>query len=129
MSNTGHGFVGAAVAAALNGGPLTIWGDGSTVRDFIAVQDVARAFEAAIAYDGSCTEFNIGTGHGTSLNETVLAVERAFSASVNVRRAEARSVDVPYSVLDISLAKDHLHWKPELTLDSALQMWGSEVGS
>ena len=66
----------------MNGEPVEIWGDGSVVRDYIYVSDVAEAFARAVKYDGERSVFNISTGIGTSLNELIDLVERAVGREV-----------------------------------------------
>ena len=74
---TAQGAVAAFLSKAMKGEPVEIWGDGSVVRDYIYVSDVAEAFARAVEYDGERSVFNISTGIGTSLNELVDLVERA----------------------------------------------------
>jgi UDP-glucose 4-epimerase len=84
---TAQGVVAAFLSKALNGEPVEIWGDGTVVRDYIYVSDVAEAFARAIAYEGHRSVFNISTGVGTSLNELIDLVERVVGRTLVKARA------------------------------------------
>lgn len=106
-----QGVIGAFIARALAGQPIEIWGDGSTVRDYVYIDDVVDAFLKATVYAGPQRVFNIGSGTGTRLSEIVLAVERAMGTRLAVNQRPARSVDIPTSILDCRLAEKELGWR------------------
>ena len=108
----GQGFVSAAMRAAFQGSPLRIWGDGSVVRDYIYVGDVAQAFIRASLYEGVESVFNIGTGVGRSLLDVVESVQAVTGRSIAVLSEPERAVDVPVNILDISRANQRLGWAP-----------------
>ena len=116
-----QGFVAVSINAALTGESLTIWGDGSAIRDYIHVSDVASAFVAASEYRDEHTEFNIGSGHGRSLIDVIHDVERAFETKIGLRFESGRSIDVPANTLNIDLAVAELGWAPERPMDLALK--------
>lgn len=105
---------------ALAGEPITIWGDGSVVRDFVDVRDVAKAARAAALGDAANITINIGSGTGTSVNEIVAAIEAVLGHPVKIERAAARDFDVPVSVLDITRAREVLDWNPEIPLETGI---------
>lgn len=98
---------------ALRGEPIEIWGDGSVVRDYVYVGDVARAFAAALDYAGPERVINIGSGEGRSLNDVVAVIEATLGRPVTVNHLPGRRFDVPANVLDIALARARLKWRPE----------------
>ena len=106
---------------ALAGETITIWGDGSVVRDFIDVRDVASAAMAAALGDAANITLNIGSGSGTSVNDIVAAIESVLGHDIAVERTEARSLDVPVSVLDISRAVEILDWQPTISLADGIR--------
>ena len=71
--DSGQGVVPVFLGRALRNQPLEIWGDGSTIRDFLYISDVIDAITSACLYeaDGSQNLFNIGSGKGISLNELI----------------------------------------------------------
>lgn len=97
----GVGFIDAAVRNALAGNVLEIWGDGSVVRDYIRIEDVAKALVMLATTKCSYDVVNIGTGIGASQLDVVEAMEQS-GLSPHIKFLPARSVDLPYSVLDVA---------------------------
>ncbi|GMA40683.1 UDP-glucose 4-epimerase GalE [Mobilicoccus caccae] len=106
---------------------LTIFGDdyptpdGTGVRDFIHVEDLARGHVHALTHLRATEEpvstFNLGTGAGTSVRELVAAFERASGRTIPVQVAERRPGDIAISYADPSVAESVLGWKAEKTID------------
>lgn len=82
--------------------PITVYGDGSVVRDFIYIDDAVRGI-LAIA-DGNVTErvFNLGSGRGTSIREVLDTIRRVLDLEPEIIWKDARTVDVPVNYLDIT---------------------------
>ena len=110
-----QGVVPVFLGRALRFEPLEIWGDGSTVRDFLHISDVVSALLAACRYDGPERLFNIGSGTGLSLRELVALLEQELERSLEVHYQEGRSFDVPTNVLCIDRANHCLGWRPKVT--------------
>jgi UDP-glucose 4-epimerase len=119
---TAQGAVAAFVRKAMNGEPVEIWGDGTVVRDYIYVSDVAEAFARAVEYDGEHSVFNISTAVGTSLNELIGLVERVVGREVSRHYRPGRHFDVAVNILDNSLARRELGWVPRVTLAEGLTL-------
>jgi UDP-glucose 4-epimerase len=112
-----------AIAAALGTRkPVHVFGDdfpthdGSAVRDYVHVRDVAAANLFALRHllnGGSGEVINIGSGQGTSVFEVVRAVEAAVRSPVPYIRSERRPGDPAYSVADTSRATAILGWRPQ----------------
>ena len=89
--------------------------DGTAVRDYIHVEDLADAHIRALEYlgrGGKSTALNLGTGRGYSVREVIAAVERASGRSVPVRESARRAGDPPVLVADTRRAQEVLSWKP-----------------
>ncbi|WBM72086.1 NAD-dependent epimerase/dehydratase family protein [Buttiauxella sp. WJP83] len=119
--NKPQGAVGIFLNNILNDKNITIWGDGSVIRDYIHVDDVASAFMSAIKYEGESDIFNIGSGIGTSLNELLTILEDVTGKAAVIEYTESRSVDVPINVLDIEKANIQLDWRPTVDLKLGLK--------
>jgi UDP-glucose 4-epimerase len=116
----GQGFVAAAVARGLSDQPIEIWGDGSVVRDFVFIDDVIDAFEAAMGDRSSHRIFNIGTGQGQSLLEVVAAIEEALHTKLQIKWGPTRPLDIPISVVAIDRARHSLNWEPKTPFQTGL---------
>jgi len=114
------GAVAHFAARAINGTPLEIWGDGTTTRDYVHVDDVVRALIMAAGYEGAERLFNIGTGRGTSLAQLVDLLRERTPWPVAVNYGPTRGFDVPENVLDVGRARSELLWTPEVTLECGL---------
>ena len=100
--------------------------DGSCLRDYIDVVDLAKAHVVAIArmIDGKSKAryeiFNVGTGNGTSVFELVRGFERVNNLKLNYKVAPRRPGDVVAIWADTALANEELGWKAERSLDDTL---------
>lgn len=122
----------ALLRRALSNQEIEIWGDGSTVRDFLHVDDLARLFVRVMESDHEGT-FNAGSGDGTSVQEMIELVAKVTGRNLRLRYRPSRSVGVPASVLDCALANRTFGWTPEISLDAGLaRTWDwmqSEAGA
>jgi UDP-arabinose 4-epimerase len=92
--------------------------DGTAVRDYIHVTDLANAHVAALEYlraGGASTALNLGTGRGHSVREVIAAVERLSGRPVPAREAPRRPGDPPVLVADAARAGEVLGWHPRLS--------------
>lgn len=113
-----------AIRSALTGSPLTVYGDGGQVRDFVHVRDIAVAHVKAMEWldkNDKCEVFNIGTGSGTSINEIVQMVSDVSHIAFPVIHEKLRDGDVQYLVASISKAKGQLKYEPLHDLRSIIE--------
>ena len=119
-----------AIEAALGRRPsLKVFGtdydtrDGTCVRDFIHVMDLADAHSRAVQYlldGGASVALNLGTGHGTTVKELLAAIETVTGRPVPVEYAGRREGDSPALVADNAKARDVLGWTPSHDLGSII---------
>ncbi|MFZ4524747.1 MAG: NAD-dependent epimerase/dehydratase family protein [Chlorobium sp.] len=117
---TAQGAVAVFLNRALRKKTIKIWGDGSVIRDYIYIKDVADAFALALVYDGPHSVFNISTGYGTSLSELINMLECILGHVVPYVFHPARQFDLPVSILDNTLAKIELGWQPMTSLENGI---------
>lgn len=111
---------------------ITVFGDdyntpdGSCVRDYIHVVDLAKAHVAALklmeqesfkGYD----VFNLGTGKGSTVLEVIGAFERSTGVKLNYTIGPRRSGDVEQVWGDVTKAKEQLHWQTQLDIDTMMK--------
>ncbi len=103
--------------------PIEVWGDGSVIRDYLYVEDLARLCVMA-SDSGKTGVFNGGSGHGTSIREIIGHIEVATGRTLDPVFKPARPVDVPRSVLDMSLVTKEFQWSPTTGLQEGIsQSW------
>ena len=107
--------------AAVSGEPVQIFGDdyatpdGTCIRDYIHVSDLASAHVAALDHlmgGGESGAFNVGTGHGQTVMEVLRAVEEVTGKRVPYKIAGRRDGDPTELVADSSKLRRTLHWEP-----------------
>lgn len=126
-----NGQLGAAsifAARALNNQPIEIWGDGSTIRDYIYIDDAISGFLAAMLAPPSrfgTVEpiVNIGSGRGISLREIVSFLSHILERPVDVSFKPSRGFDVPASLLDITRARTLLDWAPTIAFEEGMSRY------
>lgn len=121
ISRRRQGVVAAFLDAAARGEPLSIWGDGGVVRDYVHVDDVVDALiRAGESRRLTRRVLNIASGRGRSLNEVADAVEATVGRPLVRDHRPARPVDVRAVVLDVAAARDELGWEPTTPWDEGL---------
>ena len=101
--------------------------DGTALRDYIHVVDLAKAHIAALQRlldkknKDNFEFFNVGTGKGSSVLEIVKSFEKVSSKKLNYKIVGRREGDVTAAYADTTLASKELNWKTEKTLDEALE--------
>lgn len=112
------------VRAALNQTPFTIFGtdyptpDGTCIRDYVHVRDIARAHLNAYQFlkaGEASTAFNLGTGVGHSVASLITTTEKVCGQSIITKKAPRRAGDVHTLVAGADKARDHLAWVPAHT--------------
>jgi UDP-arabinose 4-epimerase len=98
--------------------------DGSAVRDYIHVQDLAEAHVAALGHlldGGASLALNLGTGAGHSVREVIAAAERVTGRRIARREMARRAGDPPVLVADVARARAALGWQARMSgLDGIL---------
>jgi len=102
------------------GKPPIIFGDGSQIRDFIFIKDIAKANLTAMNSSIDHGFFNIGTGNAISIKELAFLMIKLSGKSVEPVYDNLPEGDIKNSLADISLAKKLLSWKPETNLEEGL---------
>ena len=124
-------------------GAITVYGndydtpDGSCIRDYIHVVDLAKAHVAAIklmeSRSGSdnYSTYNLGTGRGSSVLEVIDAFEKATGMKLNYTIGPRRKGDIEKVYGDVSKAERELGWKTELDLTEMMRSawaWEKFIG-
>lgn len=110
--------------------------DGTCIRDYIHVMDLARAHVVALERllenkeKNSYEVFNLGTGRGNSVLEVIQSFERVTGEKLPYKIVGRREGDITAAYADTTKANEELGWKAELSLDDALKSawdWQKEV--
>jgi UDP-glucose 4-epimerase len=102
--------------------------DGTGIRDYIHVWDLAQAHVVAVenfdkvlgTVDSPSTIINVGTGAGVTVRELVKSFERVFGQKVPIKEAPPRPGDAVGAFANVDKARDVLGWTSSLTIDDAI---------
>ncbi len=122
QTNPNHGVVGALFRAATQNTAFHMLGDGSAVRDYFDIRDLARGIVDVIKSPEISIgqTWNIASGRGHSIREVHSLVEMVTGIEVPITRGAARPSDIDHVVLDISCIQDALGWTPHYDLEQTL---------
>ncbi len=123
-SHWGQGVISACLDAAQTGRPFIVWGDGTVVRDYVHVTDIARAIAMAVTTHSPNHILNIGTGQGLSINDLIALIKTITGRAVNVKYISGRLIDAPVNILDASVAREVLGWIPQVSIrEGVIRQW------
>jgi dTDP-L-rhamnose 4-epimerase len=122
LTNSYTGIVTLFARVASQQGRIEIYEDGRIVRDFVYIDDVARAFAAVIdAAPPASRLLDIGSGVPLTVLELGRVIAQMYGAPEPVITGAFRDGDVRAAFADIAAAQNELGWRPEFTLDAGLQ--------
>lgn len=103
------------------GDPISVFGDGSTRRDYTYIDDIIAGVRAAIDYDGSMHEvFNLGESETTELSRLIELLEISLGKKAVIDRQPMQPGDVPITYADISKARKLLSYDPQTKIEDGI---------
>jgi dTDP-L-rhamnose 4-epimerase len=123
LSNPYTGVLAIFASRLLNGKPPLVYEDGNQRRDFVSVDDVARACRLALERDGADgTVVNVGSGRSVSVLEILEELRLVLGSDVEAQvTAQARAGDIRHCFADIARARDLLGFEPRVGLEEGLR--------
>ena len=114
----GFGIVPHALDAMLNEQPLTVWGDGSSARDYLYIEDLVALCQSIIGTEMApgLSIFNAASGIAVSLNELFESMESVTGRQLQRHYEPMRSVDAERVAVDSGLAQRTFSWQPRIQL-------------
>ncbi|MEO6212430.1 MAG: NAD-dependent epimerase/dehydratase family protein [Vicinamibacterales bacterium] len=109
------------IRAALEGAPITVYGDGEQTRDFTYVADAVAATIAAGVRGVPGRAYNVGGGSRVSMNRVIEIIGRVAGKPLDVRREPAQKGDVRDTYADTSLARADLGFAPSVSLEQGIE--------
>lgn len=95
------GVITTFIYRALNNQIISVYGDGSVIRDYIYVEDAIKGIVRIATCEAEDKIYNLGSGVGTSVNDIIDIIRNITGRNLEVKYDEKRSVDVPINVLDV----------------------------
>jgi UDP-glucose 4-epimerase len=103
------------------GEAIDVWGDGSIVRDYVYVEDLAAGLVAAGLKGADGGVYNLGSGEGLSLIQVLQHIEAVTGRKPQLNFRGARRFDIPRIWLDVARAKRELGWVAQTKLDEGIR--------
>ena len=120
--NKSQGVIPILIRKALLGEVFQMWVDGSSIRDYIFITDVAEAFRLLIRNDVSNETVNIGSGTGTSLRQVIEEAERCTGRKIRMEYQTARMPIVDATVLNTDKLKRLTGFEPCVTFTEGVRL-------
>lgn len=120
----GQGFVATAIASAMRGIPIKIFGPHGTVRDYLYASDLASGIVSALVQGHLSETYNLGSGAGLSNLEVIEAIRslmREIGCDVPLEVLPERAFDVKANVLDSTKLQRQTGWKPQVKFQDGLR--------
>lgn len=120
----GQGFVSTAMASAMRGLPVRIFGQRGAVRDYLYVSDLAIGIVSALEKGHLSETYNLGSGLGLSNMDVIKAISpimKELGCEVQIEHLPERAFDVKANVLDSTKLHLHTGWKPRVEFDDGLR--------
>ena len=100
-----QGVVAVAIGKIIENKSVEVWGDGSAIRDYIYIEDLASVFNQLINKDICNETINLGSGRGYSVNDVLAFLKIISKVDFKIEYKNARPVDVSNMVLDVEKMK------------------------
>lgn len=118
---TGQGFISTAMASAMRGQTIHIFGQHGTVRDYLYVTDLAAGILSALEHGHSSEIYNLGSGLGLSNREVIDAMRPLMTnREISISHLPERPFDVKANILDATKLQQHTGWKPQVEFKEGL---------
>lgn len=108
----------------LTGQPITVYGDGTMVRDYLYIDDLINMIVGSYDKDNQYSEYNLGSGAGSSVNELITAIEEGSGKQFTKEHVGIPPTFVTSSVLDSNRFYKEFGLRPQLELkDGIMRTW------
>ena len=105
--------------AAKSGNPVQLWGTGSPKREFLHVDDLAKAVIVLLEKYNESEHINVGTGEDVTIKELATSIANATGFTGEIQWDASKPDGTPRKVMDVSRMKA-LGWKPEISLEQGI---------
>lgn len=125
--NGKQGIIAVAIGKLLNGDAIEIWGDGSSIRDYIYIDDLADAFCKLLEKDVENTIVNIGSGEGYSVNDILEKLKEVSSKPIKIEYKPARNADVSTMILSVDKLRSLIDLKLTPLIEGMKIFYNEEI--
>lgn len=116
----GLGAVTTFIYKALNHEPVTLFGDGSIIRDYLYIDNVINALCNVAFLNSKFSVYNVGSGKGISLKEVLEIIEKVTNEKIQINYLPSRNVDVPVNYLNVSRYESEFGKIQKVSMDEGI---------
>ena len=119
----GQGFISTAIASAIKGIPVNIYGEYGTIRDYLYISDLVSGILSVLNYGHLNEVYNIDSGSGLSNYEVLNNISSILGKGVNeiqIKHLKSRPFDVKVNVLNTNKLTEHTGWSPKIVFSEGL---------
>lgn len=118
---SGQGVISTFLASTILGRSVTIWGDGTAIRDYLYIDDLNEVIYRACSVDEPYIIANIGSGKGTSVHEVMKIIQDITGKQLKANFVKKTYAETDANVLDCSFAELAFAWKPQIGLEEGIR--------
>jgi len=123
------GVINIFVNKALRSQPVTLRGDGSSLRDYLFISDAASAIaQMTLAEEAANRVFNLGAERGYTLQELVDEIAQVLGCQVAITREPPAKFEIPRMMLDATRLRETLGWQPRVSLREGIAKTAEWLG-
>ena len=119
---SGFGVIRTMLEHVRRGTVMEIWGDGTSVRDFLYIDDMISALICLIDFPDDNNTYNVGSGIGYSLNQLKEIIESVCGTGLPAVYRPSRKTDVKSIILDSSCLRKKTKWYPTVSLEEGIDL-------
>ena len=121
--NSTQGLIAVTLGRILAHKKIEVWGDGSTIRDYIYIDDICDAVSKLISKDKWNETYNIGTSKGYSVNEVLDIIKQQTKINFKVNYTKDRPVDIHTNILDCTKLDNAISWSNLTNLPNGINKY------
>ncbi len=119
------GVISKFVECIKNDSPITIYGKGDQIRDFISIDDVIKSILQSISniYNKKCETINIGTGISTSINELAKIMLKMSNKKNEIDHVAPKTGDIKFSKTSVAKAEKYLNFNSKISIEEGIRKY------
>jgi UDP-glucose 4-epimerase len=119
--NGEQGLITKSIYNMLTGLPITVFGNGKNLRDYMFIEDAVAAFVAGMKQDLKNDIYNVGSGKGYTINEVIKIASEVAGIKPEVKYLKKRQIDVTANILDTTKFRSETGWRAKVSLEKGIK--------
>tara|TARA_B100001059_G_C17824087_1_gene580229 strand:+ start:1484 stop:2419 length:936 start_codon:yes stop_codon:yes gene_type:complete len=125
--NGSQGLIAVTLEKILSQKKISIWGDGTSIRDYIYIDDLCQYVYKLLNLNCQNETFNLGSGNGSSVKKIIETTSNITNIAPDVEYTNSRSFDVDSSILDVSYLEKHIGELGKTPLEKGISLFADYI--